>query len=95
MTKYKVNQEGIEALNGCSQALKQAVEQLGEIAQALKGELSGNQQGAGPHYEEIQEIADEISASAKTIEEPVDEVCESLGDLAESYQDIIDSKLGH
>ena len=91
--KYKVNQEGIEALNTCSQILKQSVEKLGELSQALKGELSSNQEGAGPHYEDIEAMADEISSSASKIEEPVNEVCEALSDLAESYQDIIDRKL--
>lgn len=91
--KYKVNQKGIEALNATSGALKQGVEQLAEISAKLLDSIGGNEEGGGPHFEEITELSNAISEAAKDLDEPVEDICESLDDLAESYQDIIDKKL--
>lgn len=92
--KYKVNQEGIEALNGLQKELKNQLDVLAQCAMTLQSQIDSNQQGAGPHYDDIQSMVYQIADVSGSLEEPIEEVCESLGDLAESYQDIIDKKLG-
>lgn len=93
MTKYKVNQEGVDALNECCRALKGAMSELEMAAVNLKTQLAANSDGAGPHYDEIEEIAEQLSRDVQDLQDPVDEVSEKLANLAESYEDIIGDSL--
>ena len=93
MSRFKVNDDGVQALQACSRSLKESVEELENASNRLKSELSGNSAGAGPHYDQIEEIADEISQVIRRIQDPVDGICENLEGLAATYEEIIESGL--
>lgn len=93
MTRYKPTTEGVSALQDCSKALKDSVNQINEAASTLLSALQGNESGAGPHADEIMDVANEVKEAASKAEEPIDDVCESLSDLIEAYEDIIARKI--
>ena len=93
MTKYKPTDEGVAALGECQKALKDSVSQVNDASSTLLSALQGNESGAGPHADEIMEVANEVKEAAAKAEEPIDDVCESLSDLIEAYEAIIAKKI--
>lgn len=91
--KYKVTQEGVNALRVLVYKLAEGVGLLNKASRSLNSEIQNNQAGAGPHYQEINSLIEEINGIISKIDEPVDSVSESITELADAYEEIIGTPL--
>ena len=90
---FKVSPDGVDAIHTCSSTLQQSLETMLEEARELRSALTQYQEGAGPHYDQIEEMAEQLSGEAQGIEESVQDVCKRLEDLARTYEEIISAGL--
>lgn len=90
-TVYKVNEEGVAALQALSQKLPECAEAIKSAAEAMRSAFDDNRQGLGPHDTSIENILEEIKEANDAAADPVEELSEKIGDVAEGYQDIIDN----
>lgn len=91
--KYKVNNEGIEALRQLSHTMKSCVHLLNSASTLLSLETGRNPDGAGPHYEEIADLTGRIRKTAESIADPVVDLTQRLDNLAEAYEELINDGL--
>lgn len=91
MAKYACSNEGVQALNNCaSQILEgsQVIEQETSTMRQVADEYSGT---IGPHQAELSAALDGIAGAIKRCIEPANNIASILQDVAEGYQDVIDT----
>ena len=90
MSTFAVNQEGVDALNALSARLPELLEEIKTAAEQLNS-VADDQNGLGPHAATIEEIVESIQASVRDAEDPINTLSEVIADVAEGYQEIIDT----
>lgn len=91
MSVYKVDAEGVAALNGSANQVSEACEEIMSLIGTLESAANDNPDGLGPHVSELNAAIEEIKSSVQNSEAPAEEVCEALRSLASRYQEIIDN----
>ncbi len=91
MAKYKVDAEGVEALNAVASQVSEATDELVSLTNSLEGAAADNPEGLGPHVSSLESALGEINSAISSAKDPADEVSDALSSLAQKYQDIIDN----
>jgi len=91
MAKYAVNEEGVQALNIVSTSIVEAAEQILKVTNALENTANENNDSLGPHKSSLLSALTQIKDAEKKAADPVKEMSETLKDIANSYQEIIDN----
>ena len=89
MSKYAVNNEGIEAMRKVASSVIEAVEQIGLCTSSLRSTAAEYQETLGPHARSLSASLNEISEEVKLVSQPVQIVSEMLNDVADGYEDVI------
>ena len=90
MSVYKVDSEGVAALNGSASQVSEACEEIMNLLSSLESAAGDNPGGLGPHVSELTSAIEEIKSSVENSKAPAEEVCSALRKLATKYQAIID-----
>ena len=90
MALYSVNQEGVDALRSLSSGLIESLEMV-EAAVSRLASVSGDQNGLGPHGAKIDDVINNIQQVAKNAESPIQDLSQKVSEVAEAYQDIVDT----
>jgi len=91
MSKYAVNEEGVQALKSMASDIVDAVEQLLNIANSIESVADEYVDTLGPHHASLVSAITQIKEAQKQAVQPAAELSESLNDVADAYQDIIDN----
>ena len=91
MSKYRVDSDGVEALNRVASQVSEAGENIMNLAGQLESAASDNPGGLGPHASSLSSAIEEIRGAVSNAETPATEVSEGLRSLASKYQEIIDN----
>lgn len=89
--KYAVSQEGIAELKKMSAAIVSSAENINGLTDALEAASEDHASTLGPHQSSIAEVVEEIRSAEEAATEPVTGLSESLNDVAEGYQEVIDN----
>ena len=87
--KYAVNEEGVTAMRTMSNRLRDALEAVDQITQTLRSEADAGQNVLGPHKPSLDDALDCIDQSVRQAAEPAEEICDTIDDVAEAYEEII------
>lgn len=88
--KYAVNDEGVRALKEMSQKIIECAESIKNSADELSSVADENSAVLGPHQESISSILQEIREAEQISAEPIAVISETLKNISEKYQAIID-----
>ena len=91
MSKYAVNNEGVQALITTANKITDATEQVLNIVNSFDNVVAERSDTLGPHYTSLVSAITEIREAQKQAIQPATELSESLNDVAEGYQEIIDN----
>lgn len=91
MAKYAVNNEGVSALCQLSTRVSNCCESLNGLIADLKNACGDKGQVLGPHYASVEEALETIQAEVNKAKEPSISVSETLLDIADSYEEIIEN----
>jgi methyl-accepting chemotaxis protein len=91
--KYAVNPEGVSSLKRLSQNLNDNSEKISKSTDSLQDTYEENSANLGPHSNTIAQIIEEIKQTASEASGPVTELSDRVSEIAEAYQDIIDTPL--
>lgn len=89
--KYAVNQQGVLALKTMSAAIIDSIESIQGLTKALRSSAEEHSNTLGPHISSINNVIEEIDRQTKEATEPATGVSESLNEVAEGYQEVIDN----
>ena len=87
--KYKVNEQGVEALRTMAGKLEQAIEEINSLSQQIRSEADSNQETLGPHISSLQDVLDTVKESVNKAAEPAEGISSKLNSIAGKYEDII------
>ena len=90
--KYRMNDQGVEALKKLSGRLQDQIEAIKQSTDALDEEFSSNKSGLGVHADDIQKVIDAMNEEVQQASSPVGELAEKINTLASSYQEFINTK---
>ena len=90
--KYRMNDQGVEALNKLSERLLNQVEAIKQSISVLEEEFSSNRNGLGVHAGDIQGVIDAMNQEVQQASSPVNDLAEKVSALAKKYQRFIDTK---
>jgi len=88
--KYKVNEEGVEALRGLAVQITDALDQIKSAADALSSGADEYRDAIGPHQSSIEQILETLRVAQEQATDPANSVSEKLNETAAKYQEIID-----
>ena len=91
MAKYAVNNEGVSALRQLSTRVSNCCESLNGLIADLKNACGDKGQVLGPHYASVEEALETIQAEVNKAKEPSISVSQTLLDIADSYEEIIEN----
>lgn len=89
--KYAVNEEGVSALRTAASEITEAVDQLKNLTSGIQNTADENPDGLGPHKASLVSALENIKEQLNRASEPADSVAETLEEVAEGYQEIIDN----
>ena len=92
MSTYAVSQEGVIALKTMSAAIHAAADKITSVSKDLKIVVEDNNNLLGPHVKSLEEVIENIDNEMKKASEPIGSISSILEDLANDYQEEIDSK---
>lgn len=84
MSKIKISEEGVAALNQFRDGLTEGAETIKNSTNTLEDVLDENKEGLGPH-------SDSISSIIAEIRQTNDEAAASIVDISEMLQTLMDS----
>lgn len=90
---YKVNEEGVAALNSLASTLTEAISELKGTSGATQAAFEENSVGLGPHDTSIKAILEDMHDTLGRITDPVSDLAEKVANQAKTYQEIIDDDL--
>lgn len=91
MSQYAVNEEGVQALKSTASNIMDAVEQVLNITNSIESVADEYVDTLGPHHTSLVSAITEIREAQKQAVQPASELSETLNDVADAYQDIIDN----
>lgn len=91
MSKYAVSDEGVQALKTMASNILNAVDQILNITNSIESVADEYVDTLGPHHASLVSAITEIREAQKQAVQPASELSESLNDVADAYQDIIDN----
>ena len=89
--KYAVNEEGISAMNAMASAIEEAVEEIQSQCKKIESAADEHQDSIGPHQASLESVLEEIATNLSQSSEPANLVGEKLKEVAEGYQEVIDT----
>ena len=87
--KYKVDEEGVKALQTMANAIEEAIEEIKGLTSNVQTASDGYNDTLGPHKASLDSALEEITESIKQASEPANNVSEKLNDVADAYEEII------
>ena len=91
MSVYKINQEGVEALNAVASALIETSEGLNNSSSGLLNSVQEYDNSIGPHASSLMNAIEGIQAALKEASEPIECITSKLHGLASEYESIIEN----
>lgn len=91
--KYAVNEQGVAAMNNMANAITTAIDEIDGATKTTQEIADEYNDVLGPHKSELDSALEDIAANIKNSTSPAADVAERLRDVADGYQDVIDSKL--
>lgn len=91
MSKYKANEEGIAALRDMSSKLEDARDGIEKSTNTIRNTSESYNETLGPHKASLDEVLESILYELKKSGESIETVQETLEDIADGYQDIVDN----
>lgn len=89
--KYAVNEQGVQALQQLAAKLPEEAEKIKNAVTSLQSAFDENQAGLGPHDNSIENILEEMNQIEASVSDPVRKVSDILNDIADSYQNLIET----
>ena len=93
MAKYKVDAEGVEALNAVASQVSEATDELVSLTNSLEGAAADNPEGLGPHVSSLEAALGEINSAISSAKEPAEWMSEGFSRLALCFQEVLDSDI--
>ncbi len=90
MSKYAVSDEGIKALKITASNVLNAVERILNATNSIESVADEHVETLGPHYASLVAAITEIREAQRQAVQPAYDISETLNDIADAYQDIID-----
>lgn len=91
MSKYAVSEEGVHALKTMASNILNAIDQILNMINSIEPVADEYVDTLGPHHTSLVSAITEIREAQKQAVQPASELSESLNDVADAYQDIIDN----
>ncbi len=91
MAQYAVNEQGVQALRNLSKELTDAVEQIETLTNNLASTADEYNDTLGPHKASLDEVLEEIREAEKSATDPAKSVAETLDEIADDYEEIIEN----
>lgn len=89
--KYAVSDEGVSALMTLSTNITEAVVEVYQLTANIQASMDEHNDAIGPHRASLSEAIKDIYQSIKTSAKPANTLSETLKEVAEAYQEIIDN----
>ena len=89
--KYAVSPEGVAELKKMSAAIVSSAESIKTLTGALEAAAGDHANLLGPHYASLEQVIEEIRSAEEAAVEPVNGLSDMLNEVAEGYQEVIDS----
>lgn len=92
MAKYACSIVGIQQLKNCASRILDGEQTIGQetnLMRQIADEYSGT---LGPHQQDLVRALDEIAGAVKKSTEPAKDIATLLEEVAEAYQEVVDSK---
>lgn len=89
MAKYAVSEEGVQALNTVASSIIEATNQILALTNTLENTSEERAEALGPHKASLLSALSQIKEAEKQATDPVNEMSETLKDIAQSYEEII------
>ena len=89
--KYAVNEEGIHALNTMASAISDSVETLRSLVSTVQSTADEHNEALGPHKGSLDQVLEDINNAIQQASEPANSISETLIDVADGYQEVIDN----
>lgn len=89
MSRYKVNDEGVQALHTMASAIIDAIEEVQHLTTNVQSTADENDDALGPHKASLDSALEEINESLKQASDPASSVADKLNDVADAYEEII------
>ncbi len=93
MAKYAVNEEGTRALRIMANAIESAANQMIASINNFRSIADENEDALGPHKPSLDDVIEDLYNDFKSLIEPVNNISDILNEIAEDYQEIIDTSL--
>lgn len=89
MSKYAVNEEGVQALSTMASSSLEAVSQITSLTARMSSVAENNSSTLGPHKQSLDTAIEDIISSLQSANEPIETLAEKLREVAEAYNEII------
>lgn len=89
MAKYAVSEDGVQALNTVASSIVEATNQILALTNTLENTSGEKAETLGPHKASLISALAQIKEAEKQATDPVNEMSETLKDIAQSYEEII------
>ena len=93
MAKIAANEAGVAELRRLSTNLSKSAETIAKSVPALQSALDEEKNGLGPHDNTIEKILENMRTVTSEIGIPVFELADTLNDLADTFEEIIDDDI--
>ncbi len=91
MAKYACSDEGVAALKDCAARILDGAEGLKAETSAMRSVGDEYSDTLGPHLSELNSALDGIQGALARCIEPANNIADLLNEVAEGYQDVIDT----
>ncbi len=92
MSRFACSDEGVQEINGCASSIEEGVNTIKSETDTMRQVADEYTNTLGPHHSELVEALEAVGEAVKHCAEPAEGVVEKLEELADSYQDVIDTQ---
>lgn len=89
MSKYAVNEDGVQALQTVASCVVESVSEILNLANKMEASSDEKAETLGPHKSSLLTAISQIKDAQKQATEPAREMSDTLKDIAQSYAEII------
>ena len=89
--QYKVDEEGVAALRTMAEAISEVTDIVSLLISSVQSDANSRSDTLGPHKASLDRALEEIKESIVQASQPVSEVSESLNDVADAYEEVIEN----
>ena len=86
-----VSEAGVELLRGWASDISEAIEKINGLTGSLSSCIEEHPDTLGPHRASLANVIEEIEENTKSATAPANDIAEILVEIADGYQEIIDS----